>query len=137
MKPFTIVRLVVVALLFATIGRGENSKYAQIVKDRDAVLSEILSAREARYRVGGGDEVAVLDARLALLTFRRDAAKDREGKLKQQGLIVEMYEKRVADLKVRAKSGTLSAEDLLLAKERLLEAMQTRESLIEPVTSTN
>ncbi|PTY04289.1 hypothetical protein DB347_20565 [Opitutaceae bacterium EW11] len=126
-----------VALLFATLGRGENPRYAQIVRDRDAVLSEILAAREARYRVGGCDEQAVLSSRLALLTFRRDAAKNREEKLKQQGLIVEMYEKRVADLKVRAKSGTLSAEDLLLAKERLLEAMQTRESLSETATSTN
>ncbi len=93
--------------LFAALARADETPYANILKERDAVLSQILSAREARLTTGGFDEEAVPAARLALYSFRRDTTPSKAEKLKQQELIVAAYEKKLAMLKSRSTAGTV------------------------------
>jgi hypothetical protein len=113
--------------LFASLAVADETAYAKILKERDAVLSKILSDREARLATGGISEEAVPEARLALYVFRRDTAPTKAEKLKQQDLIVAVYEKKLAMLNSRAAAGIIGPEELLLARDSLLQAQQLRE----------
>lgn len=117
------------SLLFTSLARADEASYAKILKERDAVLSQILTAREAHVAIGGGDEEAVASARLALYSFRRDTAPSKTEKLKQQELIVAFYEKKLASAQSRKASGLVGSEELLLAADSLLQAQQAREEL--------
>ena len=115
--------------LFTSLACANEASYAKILKERDAVLSQILTAREAHVAIGGGDEEAVASARLALYSFRRDTAPSKTEQLKQQELIVAYYEKKLAALKSRKASGIVGSEEVLLATDSLLQAQQVREEL--------
>lgn len=121
--------VVAVASLSAAVARADADALSKIVRDREAVLAEILSTREARLRTGGGSPEAVFAARVSLLKFRRDTATSWPERLKQQELITDAYRTRLAEFDARAKAGILDVEERLVAKEQLLEAMQTLEGL--------
>ena len=74
---------------------GAANEYAEILKERDAVLSKILAAHEARFAIGHANEDALFSARVALYSFRRDTAAARAEKIKQQELIVDAHERRL------------------------------------------
>ena len=118
-----------VSSLFASLAHADETSYAKILKERDAVLSQILAGREARYTSGGVDEEAVPSARLALLSFRRDTAPSEAEKIKQQESIVAVFEKKLAMLKSRSAAGVVGPEDILLATDSLLQAQQLLEEL--------
>jgi len=124
-----ILALLAASSLFAPIARADETTYAMILKERDAVLTRILTEREARIATGIGDDEAVSSARLALCTFRRDIAPLKAEKIKQQELIVAVWQKRLASLKSRATTGVVGPEDVLLATDSLLQAQQLLEEL--------
>jgi hypothetical protein len=119
-------RPVLLLLLLAclTLVRADDGTRDGIVKERDAVLSEILAGREQRFAVGGGDDESVRAARLALLSFRRDVASTAGEKIRQQELIVEMWRKRLATVENQVKSGLAGRETVLVATDSLLQARQ-------------
>ena len=121
--------LLAVSSLFASLARADETAYAKILRERDAVLSQILTGREARSATGAGDEEAVLSARLALCSFRRDTAPSKAEKIKQQELIVAVGQKKLATLKNRVATGLVGTEDVLLATDSLLQAQQLLEEL--------
>ena len=121
--------LFAVSSLFASLVRADEASYAKVLKERETVLSQILAAREVHFTTGGLDEEAVSSARLALWSFRRDTAPSTAEKIKEQELIVAVYEKKLATLKSRSATGVVGREDVLLATDSLLQAQQKLEEL--------
>ncbi len=121
--------LLAASLHFLPPARADDTVRDQILKKRDAVLSEILAGREQRFAIGGGDAEAVLAARLALLSFRRDAAPAAGDKARQQELIVDLWRQRLATIEGQAKTGAAGRETILLATESMLQAEQLLEEL--------
>src|SRR4051812_38001391 len=114
-----------VMLLLSSVSLpAADADYASILKERDAVLTRIVSDLEARYRTGGGSEQAVLTAQLALYSFRRDTAQTTNQKIEQQEEIIGLQESRLARLKAGPISDPL---DVLRATDALLEAKQVLE----------
>lgn len=124
-----ILALLAVSSLFVSVGRADEAAYGKILKERDAVLSQILATREARLKSGAGDEAAITSARLVLYAFRRDTAASRAEKLRQQELIVAVWQKELASIKVRATTGIAGPEDVLQMTDSLLQARQVFEEL--------
>jgi len=119
----------VASSLFASLARADEASYAKILKERDAVLSQIVAQRESLFAIGTTDGEALQAARLALWSFRRDTATTKEGKIAHQESIVGLYEKNLADLKARARTGVVGSDAVLLATDSLLQAQQTLEEL--------
>jgi hypothetical protein len=109
--------------------RADTSAHAAIVKKREAVLSKIVADVESRHASGTADDNAVWTARLALYSFRRDAAQTTNEKLRHQEQIVALREEALGALKARAKAGTADPLDLLRATDAVLAAKQLLEAL--------
>lgn len=127
--PARLLAMLAVSSLFASFARANEKAYADILKQREAILSQILTEREGRAATGLADDEAVLAARGALYSFRRDTAPSPAEKIRQQELIVALYEKKLAMLKSRAATGVVGPEDVLLATDLLLQAQQKLEEL--------
>lgn len=126
----TLFTLFMISAFALSVARADDaSTHAKILKERDAILSQILAGREARMATGGVDDNDIFSARLALITFRRDTAPTQAEKIKQQELIVELHGKKVAALEQRAKIGVVRHEDVLLATDAWLQARQLLEEL--------
>ncbi len=117
------------SLLAAISARADAAAYAQVVKERDAVLSQILAEREGRRSTGLGDEEAIAQAQLALYAFRRDVAATTAEKINQQERIVRIHEQKLERVKARRRSGVVAEIDVLEATAPLLEARQALEAL--------
>ena len=127
MKLRSLIRASTMALLiFAADLHADPASHAALLKERDAVLSKIVNDLEVRNRAGGPGPEAVLAARVALHSFRRDSAQAPAEKIQQQELIVALREKHLADMKVNLVSDPI---DVLRATDALLEAKQVLESL--------
>lgn len=126
---FASVGLFGVLSFIATPARADEADYARILKERDAVLSELVTLRETGHATGIYDEKALFSARLALWSFRRDAATSEAEKVKHQETIVGLHEKELAALKARAASGVVGRESVLLETDSLLQAQQALEVL--------
>lgn len=125
MNPKNTLLVVGIALVLTSSSlRAVASTYAEIVKERDSVLSKIVAEVEARYHVGTADDDAVSSAKLALLSFRRDVAPTSSEKLKQQEQIVALQEKRLSALNARSQAGLGNTLDILRANDALLAAKQ-------------
>jgi hypothetical protein len=131
MKTKYVRYLVLFALssLLAAFARADAAAYSQVLKERDAVLSQILALRESRLASGVGDDSAVLAARIALWSFRRDTASSKQEKIKQQEYIVRAHEKRLSVLKGRVAVGVDGDDNVLFATDELLQAKQLLEEL--------
>jgi hypothetical protein len=116
-------------VLCALSSRADKSSYAQVIKERDAVLSQIVAAREASRSAGIADEEAIRSAQLTLYSFRRDVASTPTEKIKNQELIVKLCEKKLAEMKARASAGTGDIIDGLVATDCFLQAKQVLEEL--------
>ena len=55
-----------VSVFLASFAWADEDSYVGILKERDAVLTQILAQREARHAIGTVPEEDVLSARLAL-----------------------------------------------------------------------
>lgn len=130
--PTRLLALLAVLSLFGVSAPADEAAYARILKERDAVLSQIVTDQEARFASGIVSDEALQSARLALWSFRRDTAASPADKIKQQELIVGLQEKKLALVKQRARAGTSGREDVLLATDALLQAQQTLEELRLP-----
>lgn len=124
------------ALLFALAAlvasaRASSPELAQIVRERDATLSRLVTLQESRFQSGLGDHQALFVARTALATFRRDVATTPAEKIAQQKLIVGWLEERLTNVKTRFTTGTGNEEELLRATDELLAAKQTLLELSE------
>jgi hypothetical protein len=111
------------------LARADDENLAAILKKRDGILSQILAGREQRLAFGGGDEELVRSARLALLSFRRDTASVNAEKIRQQELIVGVWEKRLTTIAGQAKIGLGGPEAILLVTDSLLQERQLLEEL--------
>lgn len=118
-----------VAPFLAALARADEASYASLLKERDAVLTQILAYRERAVATGIVKEQDVISARVALWSFRRDTATSTAEKIKQQELIVGVWQKKLDGQKSRLKSGMASDEDILIATDSLLQARQVLEEL--------
>lgn len=124
-----LVALLALSSLFVSLGRADELTYSKILKERDSVLSQIVAQREGTFASGTTSDEALVAARLALWSFRRDTTRSNAEKIKQQELIVAVFQTRLATQKSRVKAGIAGAEDVLLATDSLLEAQQLFEEL--------
>lgn len=128
--PVRLLAFVALLTLPGTAVLGDAATHAQFLKERDVVLAQIVSQEEGRVASGVGDEGAVLAAKLALFSFRRDVAITKEEEeLKQQMLIVEMYEQKLAVVKAHAATGVAGSVDVLRATDAVLAAKQLLEEI--------
>jgi len=110
-------------------GHADETSYAKVLKERDSILSQILTLQEARWSSGSGDEEAVATAQIALFSFRRDVAPTIGEKIKNQELIVGVFEKNQKHVKLKVKSGSAKPIAALKATAQFLEAKQMLEEL--------
>jgi hypothetical protein len=106
--------------------KADPAAYASVLKQRDDVLSRIVSHHEQRLRAGSGSEEEVLAARLTLYTFRRDTARTTREKIQEQEQVVALHEKRLSNTKSNL---TLESIEVLRVTDGWLEAKQMLESL--------
>jgi hypothetical protein len=116
-------------VLSALSSRADRSSYAQVIKERDAVLSQILAVREAARPAGIADEEAITAAQLALYSFRRDVASTTAEKIKNQELIVKIRERKLAEMKAKVSIGAGDNTAVLIATDCFLQAKQVLEEL--------
>ena len=128
-KPLHFIIIAAALSLFTLTLRADEASYAAVVKERDAVLSQILAGRESRRASGIYDEEAIASAQIALYSFRRDVAPATADKIKNQDLIVQIFAKKLEAVKARRKTGVISDTDVLEANALLLEAKQLSEEL--------
>lgn len=133
----SLIRFITVSLLATVLPAILCAKETpeQLRGEREAILSQIVAYHESRLATGGSSDEAVADARMALYAFRRDQAEAVAEKIKQQELIVQEAEKKVAGIEARKRSGVGTELDVLQAKDALL-----REKLVlltlKPKTAT-
>ena len=128
-SPLHSLLVATVVVLSAVAGRADPTAHAQILKQRDAVLSQILAGQESRRAVGIADEDAILAAQVALYSFRRDAAPTPAGKIQNQELIVAVFEKQLAVVEAKVRIGGVTNAEVLIATDRVLQAKQILEEL--------
>lgn len=121
--------LIAIVLLFTPFGRASETSCKSIVEERESVLSQILAEHEKRHASGISDEKIVMAARLALYSFRRDAATAPLEKTGHQEMIVRLFEKELEQVNVRAKAGLTDNIAILEARARLLAARQLLEEI--------
>jgi hypothetical protein len=121
--------LIVFSALCATLAGADSASYAQILQEREKVLSQILEEQESRRASGHADEEALFSAQVSLYSFRRDAAATTVDKAKHQVMIVAIYEKRLAMIRAMAKMGGVANVEVLRATDRTLQAKQILEEL--------
>jgi hypothetical protein len=119
-----ILGLLLLSLAFGALIRADEIPYEQILKERDAVLSQMLALQEGRLNTGLADPEMVTAARIALWNFRRDNAGTKEGKIRQQELLVQEHDRVFAAVKARKAAGMGNPLDELMAADKLLEAKQ-------------
>jgi len=124
-----IVTLVALATMLTASVYADAAAYAKIIKERDAVLSQILSEQERMRNTGTANEEAIFSAQIALYSFRRDTASTVSERIKNQELIVAAHDKRLAEIKKQAQAGAATNMDTLLATDGLLQAKQILEEL--------
>ena len=121
--------MVATVLLFTSPACADEASYSSVVKERDSVLAEILSIREGNRASGTADEESIAAAQFTLYSFRRDVATATSEKIKNQELIVRIFEKKLANVEAMTKAGLGGKSVLLEAKAPLLEARQRLEEL--------
>jgi hypothetical protein len=126
MKPMNIqsIGTILLLLVSAVSVRADAASYAQLLKERDAVLAKIVAHHEGKWAGGLADDEAVFSAQLALFSFRRDSSEVRDEKLRLQEQIVSLHEKRLLGIKARVQSGRSDPVDALYATDSLLAAKQ-------------
>ena len=136
MKSSIVLFILSALVLVAQTIRADESTLASIqkerdaiLKERDAILSELVKMQEVRHASGPATMADIDSARLVLWIFRRDTAKTNAEKIKQQELIVPIYERRLELVKAQRKVGVASLDSLLAATDELLQARQTLEEL--------
>lgn len=127
--PSRSILIIVTFLLAALSSRADATSYAQILKERDDVLTRILADRESHYSVGAVNEEAVSAAQLALYSFRRDTASTSAAKIKNQEVIIQLYEKKLTLAKARLSAGIGADIQVLEATDSVLQAKQVLEEL--------
>ncbi|HET6407467.1 MAG TPA: TolC family protein [Chthoniobacteraceae bacterium] len=118
----TILTLILSSFALATAHAEQPLE--EILRKRDAVLSELLEIAKTSHKEGRTTEVEVHEASLRLYSFRRDAAKSQAERIKWQEQIVTAEKAAAADVKPRIAIGVLTPKDALLAEERILTAEQ-------------
>jgi outer membrane protein TolC len=127
--PVRHVILVVTVLSAALSVRADAASHAEIVKERDSVLSQILAECEARRPTGTANEDDIAAAQIALYSFRRDVAATTTEKIKNQELIAAIHEKKLEYMKAKMHIGLVSKIQVLEATNSSLEAKQVLEEL--------
>ncbi len=125
-SPVSVFTFVVLLSLPSTMVLGDAATHAQLIKERDAVLTQIVSQEESKVV---RDESAIFAAKVALYSFRRDVGATKEEKLKQQMLIVGLYEQKLVAVKARAEIGIVGPVDVLKATDEVLSEKVRLEEL--------
>jgi hypothetical protein len=101
-----------------------------IVKERIAVLTQIIETTKKQYTAGEATEEEILNATLELYSLNRDSSKIRSEQISWQERIVATEKKKKALLEQLASSGNVGPVDVLRATERVLAAEQKRLELV-------
>jgi hypothetical protein len=120
-------------VLCAAAARGDSAKYAEILAERERILSQIVADQESKRAAGKVDDEALFSAQIALHAFRRDSAKAIRQKVVHQELIVNVCLKRLEAIKARVQAGAGDQLEVLRARDSVLAAIQLVEELLANV----
>ncbi len=118
-----------IALCFAPAASAaahaqESKGIDEIIRKREAVLTQIVEATQSQYKAGAASEEQLRGATIHLYSFRRDSTKAHSERLRWQERIVATEREGKASVKRRVATGTATRLDELLAEERVLAAEQ-------------
>src|SRR5688572_10088210 len=128
-KYARLLMFVALSSLTATSAIAASEAHAQILKERDGVLSQILKEQESRRATGHSVDDEIFSAQVALHSFRRDTAAAISDKLKNQQMIVSAHEKRLATMKRKSEIGAVANIEVLRVADGVLQAKQILEEL--------
>ena len=126
---FRTLTLVALTTLCPVLVAEDSPTYAQILRERESLLSQILNMQESRRASGHADEEAIFSAQISLYSFRRDTTTTNADKVKHQLMIVGVHEKKLAVIKSRAETGGIPRVDVLRTMDGLLREKQVLEEL--------
>ncbi len=111
-----------------SLGLAQEPSLPEIIAKRGAILEQIVAAVEKSVQSGTGDTNEIYQAKVSLLTFRREVAPDVKTKIEWQQKIIALEQETKKEAEKVAASGlanpviALRAEDrVLAAKQKLLE----------------
>lgn len=105
-------------------GHAQEPTLAEIIKQRGAVLEQIVANVEAQAKTGTSDGSEVYEAKVSLFNFRRETAADTKAKIEWQQKIVSLEQETKSDAEKSAAAGLAPPVIALRAEERLLAAKQ-------------
>ena len=112
-------------LAVLTVAHAQNSgSLDEVLRKRDAVLTQILESTRNQYKQGTGTDDQVTDATIRLYAFRRDSAKTPPERIQWQERIVAIEKENLASTTQRVKLGSATQLDEMLTEERVLAAEQ-------------
>ncbi|MEO8351115.1 MAG: hypothetical protein ABI680_05250 [Chthoniobacteraceae bacterium] len=119
-------RYFIFALLasFPSFGQAQEPSLSEIIEKRGIVLEQIVAAVEKSVQSGTGDTNEIYQARISLLTFRREAAPDAKTKIEWQHKIIDLEKQTKIEAEKGAASGLANPVIALRAEERVLAARQ-------------
>jgi len=120
----TIIALYFAFVAIAAAQAQESKGLEEIVRKRDAVLTQIVEAIQSQYKAGKATGEQLRSANINLYSFRRDTTKTQSERLQWQERIVAAEKERKASAKRHVETGTVTRVDELLAEERVLAAEQ-------------
>ncbi|MEI9893549.1 MAG: hypothetical protein WDN28_06520 [Chthoniobacter sp.] len=115
-----------ISALFAEDAPSTAASIDDLVKQRIAVLTQIIEYTRKQYDVGEATEEQLLNATLDLDVLHRDSAKSRAEQIAWQERIVAIEQKKKASIDRQVASGNAAQIDALRAAERVLAAEQKR-----------
>ena len=126
---YRVVTLIAVITMFTISMYADTVAYSKIIEQRDAILSKILTEQQKKFEVGKTDDESVFSAQIALYSFRRDTNTKISEKIKNQELILAIYEKKFDNVKNKFEHGLVGEMDKLKANDALLQENQILEEL--------
>jgi len=121
-----VLALLQISPLFADDAKSTPASVDAFVKQRLALLTQIVEYTKKQYDLGEATEEQLLDATLELYALSRDSSKSKAEQITWQERIVAIEEKKKASIDRQAASGSAAPVDALRAAEQVLAAKQKR-----------
>ncbi|MDR3404602.1 MAG: hypothetical protein P4L99_19020 [Chthoniobacter sp.] len=116
--------LLQISSLFANDAQSTPASVDAVVKQRIALLTQIVEYTKKQYDMGEVTEEQILNTTLELYALSRDSSKSKAEQITWQERIIAVEQKKKASIDHQAASGIVGSVDALRAAERVLAAEQ-------------
>jgi outer membrane protein TolC len=109
---------------------AQRSTADTIVKERIAILTQMIDITKKEYEAGRVPEAQVFDTTIELYSLNRDSSKTHREQISWQERIIAIEKEKKAVLERLVVAGMAEQVDVLRATERVLAAEQKRLELV-------